>query len=233
MTGGHIGASLGVVELSIALLYEFDSPGDKIVWDVGHQAYAWKLLTGRNDAVPDAAPAGRHLRLPQAHRERARPVRRRPRRHRDVGRARHGHRARPQGRGPQGRRRRGRRRAHLRPLLRGDEQRRALRPRHHPDRQRQRDVDLAQRRRDQQDARPHRGRPAHQPAAREDQGADLRAGRRLRRGRGGLRQERGGERQEPVLARACCSRSSASATSARSTATTSPSCATRSGSCAA
>jgi 1-deoxy-D-xylulose-5-phosphate synthase len=48
-TGGHIGASLGVVELSIALLYEFDSPRDKVVWDVGHQAYAWKLLTGRND----------------------------------------------------------------------------------------------------------------------------------------------------------------------------------------
>jgi 1-deoxy-D-xylulose-5-phosphate synthase len=51
-TGGHIGASLGVVELSIALLYEFDSPRDKIVWDVGHQAYAWKLLTGRNEAFP-------------------------------------------------------------------------------------------------------------------------------------------------------------------------------------
>ncbi len=52
VTGGHIGASLGVVELSIALLYEFDSPGDKIVWDVGHQAYAWKLLTGRNAPFP-------------------------------------------------------------------------------------------------------------------------------------------------------------------------------------
>src|SRR6478672_5971994 len=52
MTGGHIGASLGVVELSIALLYEFDSPADKVVWDVGHQAYTWKLLTGRNDAFP-------------------------------------------------------------------------------------------------------------------------------------------------------------------------------------
>ncbi|HEU4700783.1 MAG TPA: 1-deoxy-D-xylulose-5-phosphate synthase [Gemmatimonadales bacterium] len=49
VTGGHIGASLGVVELTIALLYEFDSPTDKVVWDVGHQAYAWKLLTGRND----------------------------------------------------------------------------------------------------------------------------------------------------------------------------------------
>ena len=52
MTGGHIGASLGVVELSIALLYEFESPRDKIVWDVGHQAYAWKLLTGRNEPFP-------------------------------------------------------------------------------------------------------------------------------------------------------------------------------------
>jgi 1-deoxy-D-xylulose-5-phosphate synthase len=51
-TGGHIGASLGVVELAIALLYEFDSPTDKILWDVGHQAYAWKLLTGRNAAFP-------------------------------------------------------------------------------------------------------------------------------------------------------------------------------------
>ena len=48
-TGGHIGASLGVIELSIALLYELDSPTDKVLWDVGHQAYAWKLLTGRND----------------------------------------------------------------------------------------------------------------------------------------------------------------------------------------
>jgi 1-deoxy-D-xylulose-5-phosphate synthase len=49
ITGGHIGASLGVVELTIALLYQYDSPRDKIVWDVGHQTYAWKLLTGRND----------------------------------------------------------------------------------------------------------------------------------------------------------------------------------------
>jgi 1-deoxy-D-xylulose-5-phosphate synthase len=57
-TGGHIGASLGVVELSIALLYEFDSPVDKIVWDVGHQAYAWKLLTGRNDGFPSLRQTG-------------------------------------------------------------------------------------------------------------------------------------------------------------------------------
>ena len=58
VTGGHIGASLGVVELTIALLYEFDSPRDKIVWDVGHQAYAWKLLTGRNDQFETLRSAG-------------------------------------------------------------------------------------------------------------------------------------------------------------------------------
>jgi 1-deoxy-D-xylulose-5-phosphate synthase len=49
LTGGHLAPSLGVVELTIALHYVFDSPRDKIVWDVGHQAYAHKLLTGRQD----------------------------------------------------------------------------------------------------------------------------------------------------------------------------------------
>lgn len=58
VTGGHIGASLGVVELAIGLLYEFDSPTDKVVWDVGHQAYAWKLLTGRNSAFPTLRQTG-------------------------------------------------------------------------------------------------------------------------------------------------------------------------------
>jgi len=48
-TGGHIGAGLGVVELTVALCRAFDSPRDKIVWDVGHQGYPWKILTGRND----------------------------------------------------------------------------------------------------------------------------------------------------------------------------------------
>src|SRR5690348_3179340 len=46
--GGHVAPSLGVVELTLALHYVFSSPEDKIVWDVGHQAYAHKLLTGRN-----------------------------------------------------------------------------------------------------------------------------------------------------------------------------------------
>src|SRR6266550_981746 len=51
-TGGHIGAGLGVVELTVALLYAFESPHDKIVWDVGHQGYPWKILTGRNERFP-------------------------------------------------------------------------------------------------------------------------------------------------------------------------------------
>lgn len=50
-TGGHIGAGLGVVELTIALHAVFDTPTDQIVWDVGHQAYPHKLLTGRNDRM--------------------------------------------------------------------------------------------------------------------------------------------------------------------------------------
>ncbi len=48
-TGGHLASSLGCVELAIALHYVFDTPGDKIVWDVGHQTYAHKILTGRKD----------------------------------------------------------------------------------------------------------------------------------------------------------------------------------------
>ncbi len=51
-TGGHLAPSLGVVELTIALHYLFDSPRDKIVWDVGHQAYVHKILTGRRDLLP-------------------------------------------------------------------------------------------------------------------------------------------------------------------------------------
>src|SRR6476619_691511 len=50
-TGGHIGAGLGVVELTIALHASFDTPRDQLVWDVGHQGYPHKLLTGRNDGL--------------------------------------------------------------------------------------------------------------------------------------------------------------------------------------
>ena len=50
-TGGHLGAGLGVVELTVALHYIFDTPDDKILWDVGHQAYPHKILTGRRDRI--------------------------------------------------------------------------------------------------------------------------------------------------------------------------------------
>ena len=48
--GGHFGASLGVVELTVALHYVFNTPYDQLVWDVGHQAYGHKILTGRRDS---------------------------------------------------------------------------------------------------------------------------------------------------------------------------------------
>jgi len=51
VTGGHLGASLGVVELTVALHYVFNTPKDKLIWDVGHQAYPHKILTGRRDRI--------------------------------------------------------------------------------------------------------------------------------------------------------------------------------------
>ena len=51
VTGGHLGAGLGVVELTVALHYVFDTPGDRVIWDVGHQAYPHKILTGRRDRI--------------------------------------------------------------------------------------------------------------------------------------------------------------------------------------
>jgi 1-deoxy-D-xylulose-5-phosphate synthase len=51
VTGGHLGAGLGVVELTVALHYVFDTPKDRLIWDVGHQAYPHKILTGRRDRI--------------------------------------------------------------------------------------------------------------------------------------------------------------------------------------
>ena len=51
VTGGHLGAGLGVVELTVALHYVFDTPRDKLIWDVGHQAYPHKIVTGRRDRI--------------------------------------------------------------------------------------------------------------------------------------------------------------------------------------
>jgi 1-deoxy-D-xylulose-5-phosphate synthase len=57
-TGGHLGASLGVVELTVALHHVFDTPVDKIIWDVGHQAYPHKILTGRRAKMQELRQAG-------------------------------------------------------------------------------------------------------------------------------------------------------------------------------
>src|SRR5690348_7333256 len=51
VTGGHLGASLGVVELTVAIHAVFDTPHDRLIWDVGHQAYPHKILTGRRDRI--------------------------------------------------------------------------------------------------------------------------------------------------------------------------------------
>ena len=51
VTGGHLGAGLGVVELTVALHYVFNTPDDRLIWDVGHQAYPNKILTGRRDSI--------------------------------------------------------------------------------------------------------------------------------------------------------------------------------------
>jgi 1-deoxy-D-xylulose-5-phosphate synthase len=57
-TGGHLGAGLGVVELTVALHYVFDTPRDRLIWDVGHQAYPHKILTGRRDRIRALRQAG-------------------------------------------------------------------------------------------------------------------------------------------------------------------------------
>src|SRR5262245_5592697 len=58
VTGGHLGAGLGVVELTIALHHVFDTPNDKLIWDVGHQSYPHKILTGRRDLMRTLRQAG-------------------------------------------------------------------------------------------------------------------------------------------------------------------------------
>lgn len=58
VTGGHLGAGLGVVELTVALHYVFNTPDDRVIWDVGHQAYPHKILTGRRDRIRTLRTAG-------------------------------------------------------------------------------------------------------------------------------------------------------------------------------
>ena len=63
MTGGHLGAGLGVVELTIALHYVYQTPYDKLIWDVGHQAYPHKIITGRRDRIKTLRQTGGYLGL--------------------------------------------------------------------------------------------------------------------------------------------------------------------------
>src|SRR6201996_5146174 len=58
VTGGHLGAGLGVVELTVALHYVFDTPRDRLIWDVGHQAYPHKILTGRRARIRSLLQGG-------------------------------------------------------------------------------------------------------------------------------------------------------------------------------
>jgi 1-deoxy-D-xylulose-5-phosphate synthase len=58
VTGGHLGSGLGVVELTVALHYIFDTPSDRLIWDVGHQAYPHKILTSRRDQIRTLRQAG-------------------------------------------------------------------------------------------------------------------------------------------------------------------------------
>ena len=118
-TGGHLSASLGAVEIAVALHYVFDTPEDRIVWDVGHQSYAHKILTGRRERMAglrqldgisgfpkrgeseydtfgtghsstSISPVAGHHGIPLAGGVGVRRVRRRPRQHVDFGGARHG-----------------------------------------------------------------------------------------------------------------------------------------------
>ena len=117
MTGGHLGAGLGVVELTVALHYLFDTPRDRLIWDVSHQAYPHKILTGRRNRIRHAPSAGRPIGLHPARGKRIRHVRSGALLDLDLRRSRHG-------RGARSRRRRQRR--DLRHRRRRDERRHGL-----------------------------------------------------------------------------------------------------------
>ena len=128
ITGGHLGPSLGVVEITLALHRVFDSPRDRILWDTGHQAYVHKLVTGRQDGFARLRKAGGLVGLPVARGVRARRDREQPRVDRAVLRRRAVEglcAARREAARRSGRRRRG---AHRRHVLGGAEQHRRVAP---------------------------------------------------------------------------------------------------------
>jgi 1-deoxy-D-xylulose-5-phosphate synthase len=98
--GGHTGASLGAVELAVALHYAFDTPRDRLVWDVGHQAYAHKILTGRRDLLPTIKQYGGISGFLRRDESEYDTFRRRTRFHVSLRSARNGDRTRPKRRRP-------------------------------------------------------------------------------------------------------------------------------------
>lgn len=88
-TGGHLSSNLGTVELTIALHYVFDTPHDRLIWDVGHQTYAHKVLTGRRAEWPSYVRMAA-FRASQTRRERIRHLWRRAFFHLDFRCPRHG-----------------------------------------------------------------------------------------------------------------------------------------------
>ena len=225
--GGHFGANLGTCELAVALHSLLDSPKDKILWDVGHQAYPHKVLTGRRDQLPDDPP----VRGPRAvlldRRVRARHHGRRPRLDLDRLRRRPqgGHAPARRARRRQGRRGHRRRRDDRRRRLRGDPPGR--RPGHADRRraQRQRHVDRAERRRAVALLQPRPPEPEAVARARGRRGPADRAARRHRRRVRAPRPAAQGVDQGVLGARPARGRSSTGPTSASSTATTSARCA--------
>ena len=101
VTGGHLGAGLGVVELTVALHYVFDTPRDRLVWDVGHQAYPHKILTGRRDRIRTLRQGGGLSGFTKRAESEYRPVRRGAFLDLDLGRPRDGGGARPRRAAPQ------------------------------------------------------------------------------------------------------------------------------------
>ena len=77
VSGGHFGAGLGVVELTVALHYVFNTPDDRLIWDVSHQAYPHKILTGRRYGIRTIRQREGLYGFTKRDRERLRPVRRR------------------------------------------------------------------------------------------------------------------------------------------------------------
>ena len=90
ISGGHFSAGLGTVELTVALHYVFDTPSDQLVWDVGHQAYPHKILTGRKERMTTIRTRGWRIGVSQPGRERIRRLWGRPFQHLDQCRLRHG-----------------------------------------------------------------------------------------------------------------------------------------------